>query len=244
MKFTINSSLFKKIVEAIKDVVKDASLEFCPYGLVLNAMDASHVALIYMTVKDSLLDYTCEKNEVIGLNTEVLFKIIKTCDLDAQITCENKQCKMDFVAISKDRSMNFTQNLLDLETEAMMIPDIDFPCKIEMPCSEFLKICRDLREFGDDVRVTLSPKILKFYTSSCGQHIEIDYSNNDAVKVTSEAAIEMSYSLKYLMYFCKACALSDNVFIYMGTEQPMCVKFPICEKDYISFYLAPKLDEL
>tara|TARA_Y100000768_G_scaffold386564_1_gene375278 strand:+ start:1386 stop:2123 length:738 start_codon:yes stop_codon:yes gene_type:complete len=245
MKFTIAASLFKKIVDAIKDVVKDTSLEFGPdTGLVLNAMDSSHVSLIYMVVKNSLRDFTCESNEVIGLNTETLSKILKICENDANITCENKDSKLYFDVHSADRNMNFSQTLLDLETETMMVPDMDFPCKIEMRCSEFQKICRDLREFGDDVRLTVSPNLIKFYTKSNLGHIEVDYGNSVDVKVESEACLEMSYSLKYLTYFCKACALADIVTIYIGVDQPMRVKFPISEDEHISFYLAPKVDDL
>lgn len=111
-----------------------------------------------------------------------------------------------------------------------------------MPCLEFQKICRDLREFGDSVRLTVSPKKLILYTESGGEHMEIDYSTNQSVSVQTEASMEMSYSLKYLALFCKACALTDTLCMKLGNDQPMCITFSISEREHLSFYLAPKVD--
>ena len=243
MKLTIGAVLFKKIIDAVKDLVKETSLEFSSDGVVLNAMDSSHVSLVHMTLKLSLTDFFCSCNEVISLNTETLSKILKTCDNDAQITCENKDNALQIFSNGKDRQMSFSQTLLDLEMDTPYVPEFDFPCEIEFPCAEFQKICRDLREFGDDVRVTVSSTTLKLYTQSSGEHIEMDYSSNSAVKIKSEASLEMSYSLKYLLFFCKACPLSDSVHIYIGDALPMRLKFPISTDEHLSFYLAPKLDD-
>ena len=243
MKLTIGAVLFKKIIDAFKDLVKETSLEFSPDGVVLNAMDSSHVSLVHMVIKASLSEYECNSAEVISLNTDTLSKIVKTCDNDALISCENQESKLLIMSKSNDRQMNFAQNLLDLENDTMMVPDFDFPCKIEIACSEFQKIVRDLREFGDDVVLTVSPNTLKFYTISSGEHIQVDYSASSSVKIFSEASIEMSFALKYLAFFCKACPLSDFVHIYLGMNQPMRLNFPISETEYLSFYLAPKVDE-
>ena len=59
------------------------------------------------------------------------------------------------------------------------------------------------------VKVTVSSTSLKLYTVSSGGDIEVDYTSSSTVKVFSEAALEMSYILKYLLFFCKACRLSD-----------------------------------
>ena len=243
MKFTINATLFKKINEAVKDLVKNMSLEFSSGGVVLNAMDSSHVSLVHMNIRSSLSEYTCDTSEVISLNSDTLSKILKTCENDAEITCENKENKLTILTKFQNRTMNFAQNLLEIETDTMMVPDFEFPCRIEMSCSEFQKVCRDLREFGDDVKVTVSPSTIKFYTVSAGEHIQIDYNQTSSVRIFSEACIEMSYSLKYLIFFCKACPLADFVHIFMGMEQPMRLKFPISETEQLSFYLAPKVDE-
>ena len=141
------------------------------------------MSLVHMVIKASLSQFECDISEVISLNTDTLSKIIKTCDNDAEITCENQGSKLHIAAKSKDRQMNFAQNLLDLESDTMMVPDMEFPCRIEMTCSELQRICRDLREFGDDVRVTVSPSTLTVYTVSGGEHIQVDYSSSANVKI-------------------------------------------------------------
>jgi len=42
--------IFKKIIDSIKDLVKDVNLEVSPTGLSMQAMDSSHVALVSMNL--------------------------------------------------------------------------------------------------------------------------------------------------------------------------------------------------
>lgn len=243
MKFSVGAGLFKKIIESVKDVVKDISLEFSPKGISLSAMDSSHVALIHMEIMSSLFTYQCMTDEIVSLQTETLSKIIKTCENESTIFCENEDNKLHYMVTGVDRQIKFTQNQLDLEVDSLMPPsDMNFPCQIFMPCVEFQKMCRDLREFGDDIKMMVSPQKLLVYTESAGEHIEIDYSKNNSIEVKTEACFEMTYNLKYLSMFCKACALTDSICMKIGMDQPMCLKFSISTEEHLSFYLAPKVD--
>jgi len=243
MKFVISGLIFKKIIDAVKDLVKDTSIEFSKDGFTLNAMDSSHVSLVYLNINTSLSEYMCEQDEVISLSTETLYKILKTCDNNSTLTCQNNNNKLEIVAHNDDRYMNFSQNLLDLESDAMMIPNIEYPCKIIMSCGEFQKICRDMREFGEDIRIMVSPNNLKLSTANGGEHMDIEYNiDKSNLQIESEASIEICFSLKYLCLFCKATPLCDNVTLFIGVEQPIQVKFAISESEHLSFFLAPKID--
>lgn len=44
--------IFKKIVDAIKDLVKNVNIEANPSGISFQAMDNSHVALVSLLLKE------------------------------------------------------------------------------------------------------------------------------------------------------------------------------------------------
>jgi proliferating cell nuclear antigen len=45
--------IFKKIVDAIKDLVKQVNIDASSTGLFMQAMDSSHVALVSLELKES-----------------------------------------------------------------------------------------------------------------------------------------------------------------------------------------------
>jgi proliferating cell nuclear antigen len=55
-------SVLKKIIEAIKDLVADVNFDVTADGISLQAMDASHVALVVLNLRASEFDeYRCDR---------------------------------------------------------------------------------------------------------------------------------------------------------------------------------------
>ena len=60
--------VLKKIVDAIKDVVNQVTLEITPEGMGFQAMDMSHVALVALSLKsDEFTSYKTHKNHSLGI---------------------------------------------------------------------------------------------------------------------------------------------------------------------------------
>lgn len=53
--------------------------------------------------------------------------------------------------------------------------------------------------------------------------------------------VSLTFSLKYLVNFCKASPLSTRVRICLSSEVPLLVEYPISDESYLRFYLAPKV---
>lgn len=62
-------SILKKILDAIKDLVTDASWDCSPNGMSLQAMDTSHVSLVSVQLNgDGFEKYRCDRNVTLGMN--------------------------------------------------------------------------------------------------------------------------------------------------------------------------------
>ena len=55
--------------------------------------------------------------------------------------------------------------------------------------------------------------------------------------------VQLSFSLKYLSYFAKACIINTNVQLYFSEDMPLIVEYKIQESGLLKFYLAPKFEE-
>lgn len=64
-----------------------------------------------------------------------------------------------------------------------------------------------------------------------GENVEIDMSE----------PVALTFSLKYLMNFCKASGLSESVKLCLSSEVPLLVEYTLQGSSYLRFYLAPKV---
>lgn len=54
--------------------------------------------------------------------------------------------------------------------------------------------------------------------------------------------VSLTFSLKYLVNFCKASGLSSDVNLKLSAEVPLLVEYPLVDgNSYLRFYLAPKV---
>lgn len=65
----IEAGKLKKVLEAIKDLLNEASFDCSDSGIQLQAMDNSHVALVSLLLKSDGFDrYRCDRNLTMGMN--------------------------------------------------------------------------------------------------------------------------------------------------------------------------------
>jgi proliferating cell nuclear antigen len=61
------------------------------------------------------------------------------------------------------------------------------------------------------------------------------------VKISLSEPVSLTFSLKYLVNFCKASGLSSKVKLCLSQEVPLLVEYTLSGSSYLRFYLAPKV---
>jgi len=252
----IQGNIFKKIVEAMKDLVTDANIECSESGLSLQAMDSSHVSLCALLLRpDCFGMFRCDRPISLGVNFTALSKILKCSGNDDVMTMKAEEepdtCSFTFESPSQDRITDFNMKLMDIDSEHLGIPDTEYKAVISMPASEFQRICRDLSVLGDTCVISASKEGIKFSVSGdVGTgNITIretsggDEKPEDTTTIEAEEAIELTFALRYLNFFTKATPLSTKVHLKMAPDVPLVVEYKIKNFGYIRYYLAPKIDE-
>ena len=64
-----------------------------------------------------------------------------------------------------------------------------------------------------------------------------------SVDISLTAPVALTFSLKYLVNFCKASGLSSRVKLCLSAEVPLLVEYTLTNNSYLRFYLAPKVCE-
>lgn len=61
------------------------------------------------------------------------------------------------------------------------------------------------------------------------------------VDIALSEPVALTFSLKYLVNFCKASGLSSSVKLCLSNEVPLLVEYGLAGGSHLRFYLAPKV---
>lgn len=63
-----------------------------------------------------------------------------------------------------DRIGEFDLKLMDIDTEHLGIPDTEYDAVVKLSSNEFARICRDLSNVGESVKITITKEGVTFST--------------------------------------------------------------------------------
>ncbi|XP_017847004.2 proliferating cell nuclear antigen [Drosophila busckii] len=242
--------LLKKIVDALRDMLNQTTLDCSDSGIQLQSMDNSHVSLVALSLQvDCFEKYRCDKNVSLGVDLKSLAKVLKCASGDDAVTISapDKADKLglSFESLNKERFADYELRLLNLDQEHLGIPDTDYSCVVHMPATEFARICRDMTTFSESVTIVCSKDSIKFTANGemGTANIKLTETSKGDVSLQVDDPVTQSFAGRYLNTFTRATPLSERVKIGMAADVPLLVEYPIEDFGYIRYYLAPKVDD-
>jgi proliferating cell nuclear antigen len=121
-------------------------------------MDNSHVALVSMMLKsETFSPYRCDRNIALGVNLTSLTKVLRAAQNEDILTLKADDApdvlNMVFESSESDRLSEYDLKLMDIDQEHLGIPDTEYAATINMPSSEFKRICADLMALSESGNV-------------------------------------------------------------------------------------------
>jgi proliferating cell nuclear antigen len=216
-------------------------------------MDDSHVSLVSMHLHAKGFDlFKCDQNITLGVNLTSIQKILKCGESNDELTMKSNDdtSELKFQLSSSGRFFEFAMALMDIDMEHLAIPESEPETMVTLPSSEFQRICKDLTQFGDTVKIGVTNKAVTFsVTGKTGSGActlsSLDTTKGDRqVEITASAKVELSFALRYLNLFSKAAPLVDTVRLELSSDRPLMAVFQLPDEvGYIRYYLAPKTDD-
>jgi len=268
---TVQACVLKVLMDAIKDLLVDATLQFCEDGVKLVALDNTHVVMIHLRLDAHRFEeYHCEAPVSIGINLANFQKLLKTVNTTDTLTMFLETSDRNRLGIrveneDKHTRTEFKLNLLDLDGANFEIPPITFSSVVQLPSTFFQKTVRDMSGLSDKVEMKNVGKqlILTCTGDFCAQEtvlqdtdcVDMDVADGadgpdgpegpdgpDVPDVPDGAITQGIFSLKYLVLFTKCSALCQTVELYLKNNYPLVVRY-VLPLGELRLALSPQLDE-
>lgn len=248
---TVQASVFKQVVDALKEILMDVNLEFDETGMKIVALDTTHIVLVHLKLNaDRFETYVCEKKIYVGINMLKLHMLIKTVSNNDVLTLFVEKDDPNNLGIrientEKNLKTTYKLSMLDIDVINISIPPADFETIITMPSIDFQKIIRDMHNLADFIEISNVENQLTFKCKGdfCTQHTVIGADKNQAITIVkhsnkSHEIIQGIYSLKYLAMFTKCTNLSNTVELFIKNSYPLVLCYSVASLGTIKLCLA------
>jgi len=251
----VQGNLLKKVLESLKDLLKEATWDCSDSGIQLQAMDNSHVSLVSVNLRaDGFDKFRCDRQLSMGMSLESMAKILR-CAANDDIITVKAQDQADtvnfmFESPNQEKVSDYEMKLMNLDQEHLGIPETDYAAVIKMPAGEFQRVVRDLSQFGESVVISCTKEGVKFSAAGdigvgnikLAQTANVD-KEEEAVTIEMQEPVTLTFACRYLNMFTKASCLAAQVSLSMSPDVPLVVEYNIGEIGHIRYYLAPKIED-
>lgn len=266
---------FEIIFKFLKNISLDVNLIFSDDGLYTQGMCSSHITLFECNLNKSWFK-TYEKEEeedlMVGVNCESFFKALNCLENTQIITIETEgtdSIKLYFTG-EKTITKEFNLPLMNIDTELMEIPDVEYSADIIMLSDQLDHLINQLCDFGQVVNIKCDEQDIQLETLGEMGNMNIKIKEDDIIEYALEESEEddkefcnvlsISYSLEFLKNICLFAKLNKQVKLHMSSEYPLKLQYDLddwtdgdlendnVEEDneitnYIRFFVAPKLED-
>lgn len=255
------ADIFATLFQHIKLFTEHVNIMFQYDKMYIQAMDSSRVSIFEIHLPSSWFDVYTNTNEsgtTLGINSSLLFKVLNTRDSSQSLHIrydEDDDDKLFFEFTGGSESKSFDKHfeipLLDIDSETMNIPAIEYQAEFSIPSAHFASLINQLKLFGDTMQIECSEdKIqLSSHSGDMGKmFVEIPIDDLTSFAIEEDQNLNISFSLVQLHNICAYSKLSRDVEINMTSNFPIKLTYAlgkVPEEDgaQIVYYLAPKIGD-
>lgn len=227
---TIQGGVIKSLFDSLKDIVHDVVFRIDASGIKLLTMDKNKCALVHLKLDSSSFEkFVCEPPDAtyeLSVNVLNVFKLVKSTGTKDVVSLMYDSVRnphtlgLSIQNFERNSTTAYDIKLLDLNSDNIELNDVEFDSVISMPSTYFQRMCRDMSELSEMVRIgsdgrTVSLSCDGEYASQCTTIGGPDGPDGPDGKCSYSAG---TYSLKYLVTFCKASNLCPTVEISLRED--------------------------
>ena len=250
---TTKADLFSSLFQHIKLFTEQVNITFNKDKLYLQTMDSSRVSIFEMHLPEKWFDefkLNNDKSLVIGVNANILFKVLNTRDkeqtIHIQYDVDSDKLNIHFTSENKKNfNKHFSIPLINIEEELMDIPNFESNTDITVPSSYFAGIINQMEIFGDSIDFICSEDKVQLISENNTMRVDINVDELNSYSITEgEDDMKISFSLSRLHSICMYHKISKEMEIILTHNFPMKIIYNLdFEEAKMIFYLAPKIGD-
>jgi proliferating cell nuclear antigen len=268
---TLKSIIIKSVFETIKPYIKETNIMINKDGIKISTLDNSKVSLTYIKLDAKKFEsYYCEKPVIIGIDTTIFFKTIKSANRRETITFYMNKDDEDKLGIEladpfMGKVKDYKIPLLALEDKVINMSDMSFDYVINMPSIQFQQIIKDIhllegkivemKSIGKQLIFSCEDGLAEFKTaiSEIDDNLnkdqkEILQQNGEDIRSvkfekSNDKIVQGRFKLSYLMNFIKASHLCENMNILLSNDKPLILEYFVADLGIMRFVQMSHVDD-
>jgi proliferating cell nuclear antigen len=257
---------FATVFQHVKVFTEHINIMILNDRLYIQCMDNSRVSIMELTIPKTwfhIYEYTA--NVTVGIASSMLFKVLNSREKNQDIEIELSPGESDHLRIhlcnpenavssKTDFEKHFEIPLIDLDSDTMDIPSIEYQAEIAISSYHYATIINQLKMFGDTMEIQCSEDkiLLVSHSPENGKmFVEIKIDDLSSFIIDEGSTLSLAFSLTYLHNICLYHKIAKEVELQFSTDFPMRVSYFLEPKDenstqiqpVLSFYLAPKIND-
>ena len=153
---------FRTIFRHMKTKIGDVNFRFSKEEFKIQAMDGNQIGLIELVLnRDWFEEYSVSQPVVLGLNCELFDKVLQCANdkhsLSLHFTDDGDVLEVHLDSDEKEIiNMHFEINLLDLQMDMLMVPEVEYDADITIRAKLFEKTIEQLIGFANTLNICCS----------------------------------------------------------------------------------------
>ena len=242
--------IFITIFNNLKNFTDAIVLNIEQDRLYIQGMDNSHICVYELILQSSWFHvWDIDEPQVFGLSLPIFNKILHICSDKQSIQIHsdnNEDLQIDFTSAEKGEfDKHLKMPLMDIDTDRLHIPDMDYEVDIEMDSKKFKNLIDELANFNETLNIVCSETqvVLESTSSEGTMNVVITTDDIDLLAVVEGKEINSSFGIKYIAQMCQFHKVTTNCAIHITEGMPLQLKYEIDEECMMRFYLAPKISD-
>lgn len=244
------------IFRNLKGIVTDVNICLTNESFYIQSMDSSHACLVEVMIKSDWFDkFTIKEDEVLGVNSEILFKIIDCWKEGQEITLYTKNSNKLYIDFTGGNQpvKKFSLPLMDIEDEVLNVEEKEFDVDLCLKSNEFKELINELSIFNSTLCISCNSNEDKIVIRADGglgaMQVEIKDADILSYEVVEDLNLSLNYAISYINTMCNFSKLNSDVYIHCSEDVPLKLHYSFDDKssseseNYTRFYLAPKFDD-
>jgi proliferating cell nuclear antigen len=268
---TLKAVIIKNLFETLKPYIKETNILINKDGIKISTLDVSKVSVTYIKLDSRKFEsYFCEKPIIIGIDTTMFFKCIKSANRRETITFYMNKGDEDKLGIELadpflGKVKDYKIPLLSLEYKIINLSDMSFDYVINMPSVQFQNIIKDIqlvegkiveiKSLGKQLVFRCEDGISEFKTAiseiddnlNKDQKALLQQNGEDIRSVKFEKSndkiVQGKFKLSFLMNFIKASHLCENMNILLTNDKPLVLEYYVADLGILRFLMCSHVDE-
>lgn len=237
-----DSKYLKEGISIVSDLVKEATFNISKDGVELVAMDPATVAMVvFKLMPSAFIEYKIDAPLEIAINLDNLKQILRRIKSDDILSLSLQNNTLEVTLKSKN-IRKFNLPIIELDSKEQKVPALEFSTAIDMPSHMLSDAIEDTSIISDAVAFVAQESKFSVKAESELSKAEIDMAVDDSLKIKTSGTTKAKYSVDYLKKMITGSKLSDNVLVEFSESYPLKITYKEIDKVFLSFILAPRME--